>query len=145
MSATGENLGVRRSLVALQEAYEAGEKEPLEELVRGVKGIKELPSTDERSFFVLGGRDSPHPYKARSSSSLPGNWPFTSDTTTYTATAANSTSLIVWRAVQKNSSRSALRTSMGVRALCGNPTTPPSARAPAHGPFRSPQRFLCMT
>ncbi len=49
MSTTGEALRVRRSLTDLQDEYVAGEKKPLEELMRAWKGIK------ESSFFVLGG------------------------------------------------------------------------------------------
>jgi tyrosinase len=60
MSETGEDLRVRRSLLDLQDAYEAGEKKPLDDLMRAWKGIKELspqelPSREPRSFFVLGG------------------------------------------------------------------------------------------
>jgi tyrosinase len=46
---------VRRSLTDLQNDYENGEKKPLEDLMRAWKGIKELPPSDPRSFFVLGG------------------------------------------------------------------------------------------
>lgn len=48
-------VGVRESLLTLQRKYEAGDKKPLEDLVRAWKGIQELPPDDPRSFFVLGG------------------------------------------------------------------------------------------
>ncbi len=48
-------LRVRRSIKELQDAYEAGDKKPLESLMRAWKGIKELPPDDPRSFFMLGG------------------------------------------------------------------------------------------
>ena len=47
--------GVRRSLTDIQAEYESGEKEALETLMRAWKGIKDLPPTDPRSFFMLGG------------------------------------------------------------------------------------------
>jgi tyrosinase len=46
---------VRRSITDLQSDYAAGNKKPLEDLMRAWKGIKELPPQDPRSFFVLGG------------------------------------------------------------------------------------------
>jgi tyrosinase len=46
---------VRRSLTDLQNDFDNGNKKPLEDLMRAWKGIKELPPTDPRSFFVLGG------------------------------------------------------------------------------------------
>jgi tyrosinase len=46
---------VRRSIQALQDDYAAGNKKPLEDLMRAWKGIKELPPDDPKSFFVLGG------------------------------------------------------------------------------------------
>jgi tyrosinase len=46
---------VRRSLADLQNDYQNGVKTPLEDLMRAWKGIKELPPSDPRSFFVLGG------------------------------------------------------------------------------------------
>lgn len=46
---------VRRSLLELQNEYEKGNKKPLEDLMRAWKGIKELPHTDLKSFFKLGG------------------------------------------------------------------------------------------
>jgi tyrosinase len=46
---------VRRSLTDLQDAYVNGDQKPLEDLMRAWKGIKQLPPTDLRSFFVLGG------------------------------------------------------------------------------------------
>lgn len=48
-------LRVRRSLTALQDDYENGKKKPLETLMRAWKGIKQLPPTDSRSFFLIGG------------------------------------------------------------------------------------------
>jgi tyrosinase len=50
-----QNLRVRQSITDLQNDYEAGDKKPLEDLMRAWKGIKELPPHDPRSFFVLGG------------------------------------------------------------------------------------------
>jgi tyrosinase len=47
--------GVRRSLADIQADYDAGNTAELEALMRAWKGIKELPSTDPRSFFMLGG------------------------------------------------------------------------------------------
>lgn len=46
---------VRRSISDLQEDYDAGNRGPLETLMRAWKGIKELPADDPRSFFMLGG------------------------------------------------------------------------------------------
>ena len=48
-------LRVRRELISLQQDYEAGNKKPLEDLMRAWKFIKELPADDERSFFKIGG------------------------------------------------------------------------------------------
>ncbi|HEX2202716.1 MAG TPA: tyrosinase family protein [Longimicrobium sp.] len=48
-------LRVRRSIEELQDEYTAGNRKPLEDVVRAWKGIQELPPTDHRSFFVLGG------------------------------------------------------------------------------------------
>jgi tyrosinase len=48
-------LRVRRSIYALQQDYDNGIKQPLEDLMRAWKGIKELPPEDPKSFFVLGG------------------------------------------------------------------------------------------
>jgi tyrosinase len=50
-----QTLRVRRSITDLQNDYAAGNKKPLEDLMRAWKGIKELPPQDPRSFFVLGG------------------------------------------------------------------------------------------
>ncbi len=46
---------VRRSVYDLQMEYDKGNKQPLEDLVRAWVGVKNLPPTDKRSFFVLGG------------------------------------------------------------------------------------------
>jgi tyrosinase len=46
---------VRRSIEELQAEYTAGNKKPLEDLVRAWRGIQALPPEDPRSFFVLGG------------------------------------------------------------------------------------------
>lgn len=48
-------LRIRHNIVALQEAYENGNKEPLETLMRAWKGIQELPASDPNSFFTIGG------------------------------------------------------------------------------------------
>jgi tyrosinase len=52
---TTTQLRVRRSIISLQKDYENGIKQPLEDLMRAWKGIKELPPEDEHSFFRLGG------------------------------------------------------------------------------------------
>lgn len=49
------NLRIRHSVRELEAMYESGNKKPLEDLMRAWKGIKELPPTDKRSFFNLGG------------------------------------------------------------------------------------------
>jgi tyrosinase len=46
---------VRQSVRDLQKEYDKGNKTPLEDLVRAWKGIQDLPPTDKRSFFVIGG------------------------------------------------------------------------------------------
>ena len=48
-------LGIRRSIADIQADYDAGNKAPLENLMRAWKGIKELSPDDPRSFFILGG------------------------------------------------------------------------------------------
>ncbi|MBY5408459.1 tyrosinase family protein [Rhizobium leguminosarum] len=48
-------LRIRRSLHELQNDYLAGNKKPLEDLMRAWKGIKDLPPDHPRSFFVIGG------------------------------------------------------------------------------------------
>ena len=48
-------LRVRRSIADLQTEYRAGDKKPLEDLMRAWRGIKALPPTDPNSFFVIGG------------------------------------------------------------------------------------------
>lgn len=54
--ATSNTPRVRPSVRYLQDQYDNHDnKKPLEDLVRAWKGIKELPPTDKRSFFVLGG------------------------------------------------------------------------------------------
>jgi tyrosinase len=47
--------GVRRSLTDIQAEYDQGDKEALETLMRAWKGVKDLPASDPRSFFMLGG------------------------------------------------------------------------------------------
>src|SRR5262245_20407900 len=54
MSATPA-LRVRRSIQDIQNEYTAGNKKPLEDLMRAWKTIKELRADDPRSFFTLGG------------------------------------------------------------------------------------------
>lgn len=54
MSST-THLPKRRSIHALQLDYESGKQQPLEDLMRAWKGIKELPPEHEHSFFRLGG------------------------------------------------------------------------------------------
>ena len=39
----------------LEDQYKKGDKQPLEDLVRAWKGIKDLDPKDGKSFFVLGG------------------------------------------------------------------------------------------
>lgn len=46
---------VRRSLTDPQAAYESRDRQPLEDLMRSWKSIKELPPDDPRSSFALGG------------------------------------------------------------------------------------------
>ncbi len=46
---------VRRSLTELQARYEAGDRKPLEDLMRAWKGIKDRTATEHSSFFWLGG------------------------------------------------------------------------------------------
>jgi tyrosinase len=53
--ADSDSLRVRRSITDLQQAYENGNTQPLEDLMRAWKGIKDLPPTDPNSFFVIGG------------------------------------------------------------------------------------------
>jgi tyrosinase len=48
-------LRVRRSLLELQDEYTAGNKKPLEDLMRAWKAVKELPADNPHSFFTLGG------------------------------------------------------------------------------------------
>jgi tyrosinase len=48
-------LRVRQSIEELQREYDAGNKKPLQDLMRAWKGIQERPPTDPHSFFVLGG------------------------------------------------------------------------------------------
>lgn len=48
-------LRVRQSIRAMQEQYDSGDREPLENLVRAWIGIKKLPATSPHSFFVLAG------------------------------------------------------------------------------------------
>lgn len=52
---TTTHLRTRRSISALQADYDKGLRQPLEDLMRAWKGIKELPPEDEHSFFRLGG------------------------------------------------------------------------------------------
>src|SRR5438105_3985350 len=51
----GQTPRVRRSITELQDAYDNGNKKPLEDLMRAWKGIKELPPDNPNSFFVIGG------------------------------------------------------------------------------------------
>lgn len=48
-------LRVRHSVRELEQMYEAGNKKPLEDLMRAWKGIKALPPEDVNSFFNIGG------------------------------------------------------------------------------------------
>lgn len=48
-------LRVRRSLTALQDDYDKGNKKELETLWRAWRGIKALPPEDPNSFFMIGG------------------------------------------------------------------------------------------
>jgi tyrosinase len=52
---TSSSPRVRRSIKDLQDDYTKGDKKPLEDLMRAWKGIKDLPPTDPKSFFALGG------------------------------------------------------------------------------------------
>ncbi|MEM7188953.1 MAG: tyrosinase family protein [Pseudomonadota bacterium] len=53
--AYSDELRVRHSVRYLQDAYESGDKKPLEDLMRAWKGIKELPADNPNSFFMIGG------------------------------------------------------------------------------------------
>ena len=55
MSYESSEARVRRSVRDLELEYEKGNKKPLEDVIRAWKGIQELPASDKRSFFVLGG------------------------------------------------------------------------------------------
>lgn len=46
---------VRRSITELQAAFEAGDRKPLEDLMRAWRAIKALPPDDPNSFFMIGG------------------------------------------------------------------------------------------
>jgi len=48
-------LRIRQSVRELQDQYDAGNKKPLEDLMRAWKGVKELPPDDPKSFFMIGG------------------------------------------------------------------------------------------
>lgn len=50
-----QKLKIRKSVIELQRDYDNGNKKELEDLMRAWKGIKELPSEDQNSFFKLGG------------------------------------------------------------------------------------------
>lgn len=50
-----DGLRVRVSVRELERRYNEGDKQPLEDLLRAWKGIKELPPEDPNSFYVLGG------------------------------------------------------------------------------------------
>ncbi|WP_114285417.1 tyrosinase family protein [Candidatus Halocynthiibacter alkanivorans] len=52
---SAQTIGVRRSVQDLQQDYDNGIKQPLEDVVRAWKGIKELSPDDPRSFFMLAG------------------------------------------------------------------------------------------
>lgn len=52
---TSSTLKVRRSIQDLQDDYAKGDTKPLQDLMRAWKGIKDLPPTDPKSFFALGG------------------------------------------------------------------------------------------
>ncbi|REJ85504.1 MAG: tyrosinase family protein [Acidobacteria bacterium] len=55
MSSGASALRVRQNIEVLQDEYEAGNRKPLEDLMRAWKAIKELPPDDPHSFFTLGG------------------------------------------------------------------------------------------
>lgn len=50
-----DEIRVRRSVHELQNAYDRGDKKPLEDLVRAWRGIQQLPFADKRSFFAIAG------------------------------------------------------------------------------------------
>lgn len=52
---SSKTVRVRHSVRQLQEQYDNGNKQALEDLVRAWKGIEELPPEDPKSFFQLGG------------------------------------------------------------------------------------------
>jgi tyrosinase len=55
MKFMASNPGVRQSIANLQAQYDAGNRKPLEKVMRAWKGIKELPPGDPNSFFMIGG------------------------------------------------------------------------------------------
>ena len=50
-----QNIAIRHSVRELQEMKDKGISEPLDNLVRAWKGIKDLHYNDKQSFFMLGG------------------------------------------------------------------------------------------
>ncbi|NQZ06448.1 MAG: tyrosinase family protein [Algicola sp.] len=48
-------LNIRHSVRELQDMYDSGTKQPLEDLIKAWIGIQALPPTDLNSFFVIGG------------------------------------------------------------------------------------------
>lgn len=50
-----QHLRLRRSVFDLQNEYDQGHKQALENLVRAWRGLQALPADDKRSYFALGG------------------------------------------------------------------------------------------
>lgn len=50
-----QHLRLRRSVFDLQNEYDQGHKQALENLVRAWRGLQALPADDKRAFFALGG------------------------------------------------------------------------------------------
>lgn len=64
-----DDLRLRVSVRELEREYEAGNKQPLEDLLRAWRGIQQLPPDDPNSFFMLGGYHG-EPFDYRDSDQL---------------------------------------------------------------------------
>jgi hypothetical protein len=72
-------LRVRPSIHQLQDKYNKGNKQPLEDLWRAWQAINELPANDPHSFFALGGYHGEHRarYHRRARTAVPLRSPIT--------------------------------------------------------------------
>ena len=66
-------LRVRRSVRELQKMYDAGDKEPLEDLIRAWRGIQALEPDDYHSFFVIAGYHG-EPFRDQERAASPEYW-----------------------------------------------------------------------